>query len=70
MNDCLPPRYPIGTTRRFGTTGETYLVGNARRPLSDGDWLIAITLLGTGEVAEYRLTAIHDDAEEVLDQHP
>jgi hypothetical protein len=33
------------------------------RQLEDGDWLVAIKLIKTGETAEYRLTHICDDPE-------
>lgn len=58
-----PPAIPTGIIKSFGPFGPKYQVGSAIRRLEDGDWLVGITLIETGEKAEYRLTRIYDDPE-------
>ena len=58
-----PPPIPVGKIKTFGAMGEEYQVGQAQRQLDDGDWLVEIKIVKTGETAEYRLTHIHDDPE-------
>ncbi len=58
-----PPFVPVGRIKTFGAIGEEYEVGKALRQLDDGDWLVEITVIKTGETAEYRLTHINDDPE-------
>jgi len=59
----LPPPIPTGKIKTFGPVGEEYEVGPAIRQADDGDWLVAIKMIKTGETAEYRLTHILDDPE-------
>jgi hypothetical protein len=59
----IPPYVPTGAIKTFGPVGEMYEVGEALRPLADGDWMVSITLVKTGEVTEYRLTHVMDDPE-------
>ncbi|MGC9197670.1 MAG: DUF5397 domain-containing protein [Acidobacteriaceae bacterium] len=56
-----PPSIPVGKIKSFGPFGPKYEVGQALRQLDDGDWMIEITLVETGEKAEYRLTHLSDD---------
>lgn len=58
-----PPSIPVGTIKSFGPFGPKYEVGQALHPLADGDWLVEVTLVETGEKAEYRLTRLSDDPE-------
>lgn len=58
-----PPPVPVGKIKSFGPVGPKYEVGRAIRQLDDGDWLIEVTMVETGEKAEYRLTRLHDDPE-------
>ncbi|RVT51310.1 DUF5397 family protein [Rubrivivax albus] len=51
----------VGRIKTFGPVGPPYLVGNALRRLEDGDPLMHVTLVQTGEVTEYRLSRILDD---------
>lgn len=60
---AAPPPIPVGKIKTFGAMGEEYEVGQPLRQLEDGDWLVAIKLIKTGETAEYRLTHICDDPE-------
>jgi hypothetical protein len=58
-----PPHVPVGKIKSFGPFGPKYEVGRAIRQLDDGDWLVEVTLVETGEKAEYRLTHLNDDPE-------
>jgi hypothetical protein len=58
-----PPHIPTGKIKTFGAIGEEYEVGQALRQLDDGDWLVEIKMIKTGDTAEYRLTHIYDDPE-------
>ncbi len=58
-----PPSVPVGKIKRFGPFGPQYEVGQALRQLEDGDWMVEVTMVETGEKAEYRLTHLSDDPE-------
>lgn len=58
-----PPTIPLGRIKCFGPDGPKYEVGRALRQLADGDWMIEITMVESGEKAEYRMTHMHDDPE-------
>ena len=58
-----PPAVPVGKIRSFGLFGPKYEVGQAVRQLDDGDWMVEVTMVETGEKAEYRLTHLADDPE-------
>lgn len=55
------PPVPVGTIKSFGAFGPKYEVGQALRPLDDGDWMVEVVLVESGEKAEYRLTHVNDD---------
>lgn len=55
------PSVPVGTIKSFGAFGQKYEVGQPLRPLDDGDWLIEVVLVETGEKTEYRLSHLKDD---------
>lgn len=57
------PSVPVGKIKSFGAIGPKYEVGRALRQLDDGDWLIEVLLIETGEKAEYRLTRVKADPE-------
>lgn len=57
------PTVPLGRIKSFGAFGPKYEVGRPLRQLDDGDWLVEILLVETGESAEYRLTRLLDDPE-------
>lgn len=57
----VPPPVPTGAFKTFGPFGTTYQVGKVLNQLSDGDWMVQITMIDTGEQAEYRLTHLNDD---------
>jgi len=50
-----------GKIKSFGAAGPKYQVGQALRSLHDGDWLVEITLVETGEKTQYRLSHIDND---------
>ena len=56
-----PPAIPVGIIKSFGPLGPQYEVGRALRQLDDGDWIIEVTLVDSGEKAEYRLTHLSAD---------
>ncbi|MCW5239039.1 DUF5397 domain-containing protein [Verminephrobacter eiseniae] len=56
-----PPAVPVGEFKSFGPFGPKYEVGQAIRQLGDGDWMIEITMIETGEKAEYRWSHLIDD---------
>ena len=58
-----PPAVPVGKIKSFGPSGPKYEVGPPLRRLADGDWLVEVTMVETGEKAEYRLTRLSDDPE-------
>ena len=55
------PTVPFGRIKTFGPDGPMYEVGRALRQLDDGDWMIGITLVESGETTEYRLKNLLDD---------
>lgn len=64
MNTALAsPPLQSGKYKSLGPYGPVYQIGRVLRPLSNGDWMVEITLVETGEKAEYRLTQISDDPE-------
>lgn len=62
-NPSVAPAVPVGQIKSFGAFGPKYEVGGPLRALDDGDWMIEVTLVETGEKAEYRLTHVNDDPE-------
>lgn len=58
-----PMPVPVGKIKSFGPFGPKYEVGQLLRQLTDGDWMIEITMVESGEKAEYRLTRMDDDPE-------
>lgn len=58
-----PPTIPVGKIKSFGAFGPKYEVGRVLRQLSDGDWMVQIKMVDTGEEAEYRYTHLLDDPE-------
>jgi hypothetical protein len=55
------PPIPVGTIKSFGAVGPKYKVGQPLRQLDDGDWMVEVELVETGETAEYRLTNVNHD---------
>lgn len=63
QTELAAPTVPVGKIKSFGPFGPKYEVGQALRQLNDGDWMIEVTMVETGEKAEYRLTRMSDDPE-------
>lgn len=57
------PFVPTGKIKSFGAFGPKYEVGQALRQLDDGDWMVEVKMVETGESNEYRLTHVFDDPE-------
>ena len=57
------PPVPTGKIKSFGAFGPKYEVGLPLRQLDDGDWMVEVKMVETGESAEYRLTHVYDDPE-------
>lgn len=57
------PPIPTGMIKSFGAFGPKYEVGKPLRQLDDGDWMVEVKMVETGESAEYRLTHVYDDPE-------
>ena len=57
------PIVPVGKIKSFGPYGPKYEIGNLLRQLDDGDWIVEVTMIESGEHVEYRLTNIYDDPE-------
>jgi hypothetical protein len=57
------PTVPIGKIKSFGPFGPKYEVGHPLRQLADGDWMVEVTMVETGETAEYSLKHLIDDPE-------
>lgn len=54
---------PLGKIKSFGDFGPKYEVGQVLRRLEDGDWLVEVRIVETGETADDRLSRILDDPE-------
>lgn len=58
-----PPAIPLGKIQRFGPVGPQYEICRVLRPVEDCDWLLAIKLVDSGEITEYRYSLMVDDPE-------
>lgn len=52
---------PVGRIKSFGPFGPKYEVGQVLRPSENGDWMIEVTMIETGEKVEYRFSHLIDD---------
>lgn len=52
---------PTGEVRTFGKLGVPYLVGKAEKELPNGDILVDIELLESGEHEQYPLSCVLND---------
>jgi len=55
------PALPLGEIKMIGAFGPKYEVGPLLRPLDDGDWMVEILLIESGEKTEYLLSDIQHD---------
>lgn len=53
----------LGKIKSFGFFGPKYEVGRPLRQTGDGDWVIEIIMVESGERAEYPLSHMLDDPE-------
>lgn len=51
----------VGTWRRFGSVGPVYGIVGAGAELADGDRMMRVRVVETGEEVDYRFTDILDD---------
>jgi hypothetical protein len=58
------PTSLVGTWRRFGAVGPVYEIIGSGTELPDGDRLMRVRVVETGEEVDYRLTGILDDPRE------
>jgi hypothetical protein len=58
------PEQLIGTWRRFGLVGPVYEILKAGEKLPDGDHMMRVRVLESGEEVDYRLTDMLDDPRE------
>ena len=58
-----PPSVPVGKIKSFGAFGPKYEVGLPLRQTGDGDWMVEVKMVETGESSEYRLSRLLDDPE-------
>ena len=59
----LRQQIPTGCIKQFGQFGVPYVVGEVSEFLPDGDVLVNITLLQSGEKDIYRLSHLLEDPE-------
>ena len=52
---------PLGRIKSFGPLGPQYEVGGPLRQLDDGDWLVEVTLVASGQKEKYRLSKVLED---------
>lgn len=57
------PKIPQGAIKSFGPFGPKYEVGKPLHQLTDGDWMVEVTMIETGEKAEYSLKHVYEDPE-------
>ncbi len=65
MQNLVAPPVPLGKIKSFGPLGPKYEVGKPLRQLTDGDWMVEVVLVETGEKAEYCLSRLNEDPEAV-----
>lgn len=58
-----PPAVPFGVIKSFGSFGPKYQVGKPIRQLDDGEWMVEVTMVESGEKSEYRLSHLTNDPE-------
>jgi len=58
------PATLVGTWRRFGTLGPVYEIIDAGREMPNGDQMMRVRVIETGEEVDYKFTDILDDPRE------
>lgn len=59
----FPDPQVIGQFKRFGPFGPAYEIIEPVKHLQDGDWLVRIKVLETGEETDYRYSHLKNDPE-------
>ena len=57
----FPDAALIGKIKTFGPFGPSYEILEPVRQLEDGDWILKVRLVESGEEVEYRYTHVLDD---------
>ena len=65
VDSLNPVASQLARIKTFGPVGTPFEVGEPLRRLDDGDRLVRMTIIQTGELAEYRLSRIVDDPDAV-----
>jgi hypothetical protein len=65
QSEPVPVSVPVGEIKTFGPVGDRYQVVKPLRPTDDGDWMVLINRIESGEEAEYRLSRILNDPKAV-----
>jgi hypothetical protein len=60
----VEPQSLIGTWRRFGAYGPVYEILSEGQPLPEGEPVMRVRVIESGEELKYRLTKILDDPQE------
>jgi hypothetical protein len=55
------PHVPVGEIKTFGPLGPKYEVLRALHPMPNGDWLVRICVVESGEETDYQLSQILAD---------
>ncbi len=60
----IQPEQLVGTWRRFGPVGPVYEILGVGNALPDGDQMMRVRVIESGEEVDYKLTDIFDDPKE------
>ena len=60
----IQPERLVGTWRRFGVVGPAYEIVKTGEELPNGDRMMRVRVLESGEEVDYKLTDILDDPKE------
>ncbi len=60
-DQALSSSIPVGKIKTLGVLGPKYLVGDPIRTTEDGDILVRIKLVESGEETEYRYSRLRND---------
>jgi len=59
----MTPIVPIGKIKTFGANGPKYEITGSGHPSNDGEWLVPIRVIESGEELEYRYSRLRLDPE-------
>ena len=60
-----PPVLPIGRIKTFGAMGPKYEIMGNGQPSKNGDWLVPIKVVESGEELEYRYSRLMLDPDAI-----